>query len=241
MLFLAYFVTLAAFSILFTREVIAPASGAACDKRWRLYAGGLNAVNLIAVVAAGLLFDRWIGGHSILNLAARVDIFSGSIIAFLASSLLAYWIHRLLHHSNLLWRWIHQLHHSPSRIESLTAFYVHPFDALWAALANAVVAYLLLGATAASAGLALLYVTLFNLFAHADQRTSHWLGVLVQRPEMHRLHHERGVHAGNYGLPLWDLIFGTWRNPRHTEVTCGFAPDKEVLIGQMLMLKDVDG
>ena len=28
--------------------------------------------------------------------------------------------------SDFLWRWVHQLHHSPSRIETITAFYGNP-------------------------------------------------------------------------------------------------------------------
>lgn len=240
MLILTYFTTFALFSVIFTREVIAPASRAGCDKRWRIYAGALNTLNLIVVVAAGFLFEAWIGGHSVFKLADRFGVLTNSAITFLIASLAAYWHHRLIHKSDRLWRWVHQLHHSPSRVEALTAFYIHPFDGLLAALLNALVAYVLLGVGPASAALALLYVTLFNLVAHADLRSPWWLGLIIQRPEMHRAHHERGVHANNYGLPLWDLLFGTWRNPRTGPVECGFTDDKERLVVQMLMLKDVD-
>jgi sterol desaturase/sphingolipid hydroxylase (fatty acid hydroxylase superfamily) len=58
---------------------------------------------------------------------------------------------------------------------------------------------------------------------------------------MHRVHHQRGVHRDNYGLPLWDMIFGTWRNPRVGPAECGFPDDKEPLVGQMPRLKDVGG
>lgn len=241
MLLLVYFATFAIFSVIFTREVIAPASGASCDRRWRIYAGGLNAANLVVVVSAGFLFRSWIDGYSLLKLGDRLGVGWGSAAAFLCSSLVAYGYHRAVHRSDRLWRWVHQLHHSPTRIEALTAFYVHPFDALLASLLNALVAYVVLGVHAPAAGLALLYVTLFNLIAHADLRTPRWLGFFVQRPEMHRLHHERGVHASNYGLPIIDMMFGTWRNPGTVDVECGFPDDKERLIGQMLMLKDVDG
>lgn len=241
MLLLVYFATFAIFTVIFTREVIAPASGASCDKRWRIYAGGLNAANLTVVVAAGVLFKGWIDGHSLLGLGDRLGVGWGSLATFLCSSLVAYGYHRAVHGSDRLWRWVHQLHHSPTRIEALTAFYVHPFDALLASLLNAMVAYVVLGVHAPAAGLALLYVALFNLIAHADLSTPRWLGFVVQRPEMHRLHHERGVHANNYGLPIIDMMFGTWRNPGTVDVECGFPDDKERLIGQMLMLKDVDG
>lgn len=241
MLFAVYFVTFAVFVVIFTREVIAPASGATCDKRWRLYAGALNAANLVAVVAAGVLFSTWIGRHSLLNLGETMDPVSGGLLTFLVSSFLAYWWHRAMHRSDRLWRWLHQLHHSPTRIEALTAFYVHPFDALAASLLNAAVAYLVLGVGGLAAGIALLLVTLFNLVAHADMRTPRWLGVITQWPEMHRFHHQRGVHAGNNGLPVWDMLFGTWRNPEVGPAACGFADDKERLVGQMLMLRDIGG
>lgn len=35
-MFIPYFVAFGLFVLLFTREVIAPASGAPCDKRWRI-------------------------------------------------------------------------------------------------------------------------------------------------------------------------------------------------------------
>ena len=152
MALLVYFITFAAFVVIFTREVVAPASGASCDKRWRLYAGGLNAANLGVVVAAGFLFEGWISGSSLLGLSGRLDVVSGAILTFLVSSFVAYWWHRLIHKSDRLWRWTHQLHHSPSRIEALTAFYVHPFDALAATLLNALVAYVILGVGGLSAG-----------------------------------------------------------------------------------------
>lgn len=193
------------------------------------------------VVAAGYLFDNGIRAHALLPLGDRMNPPVASLVVFLAASFLAYWYHRLVHHSQRLWRCVHQLHHSPTRIEALTAFYVHPLDGLLATLLNACVAYGIFGVGPEAAALALFYVTAFNLVAHADMSTPWWLGLFVQRPEMHRIHHERGAHRNNYGLPLWDMLFGTWRNPRMGEVACGFAQDKEKLIGQMLMMRDVDG
>jgi sterol desaturase/sphingolipid hydroxylase (fatty acid hydroxylase superfamily) len=241
MMMFVYFATFALFSVIFTREVIAPASRATCDKRWRIYAGSLNAVNLIVVVAAGFLFQDWIAGHSWLKLESQIDPISAGLVTFLTASFFAYWYHRAIHKSDRLWRWVHQLHHSPTRIEALTAFYIHPLDGLLATLLNAIIAYGLLGVGPVSAAIGLGCVTAFNLVAHADLKTPWWLGFFTQRPEMHRIHHERGAHRNNYGLPVWDLLFGTWRNPREGWVECGFPDDKERLIGQMLMMKDVDG
>jgi sterol desaturase/sphingolipid hydroxylase (fatty acid hydroxylase superfamily) len=41
------------------------------------------------------------------------------------------------------------------------------------------------------------------------------LRVLLTDPAPnHALHHERGVHAYNYGdIALWDMVFGTFKDP----------------------------
>jgi sterol desaturase/sphingolipid hydroxylase (fatty acid hydroxylase superfamily) len=70
------------------------------------------------------------------------------------------------------------------------------------------------GTTAEASTVVLLAATFCTIFQHANIRTPRWLGYLVQRPESHSLHHERGVHARNYSdLPLFDLLFGTFANP----------------------------
>lgn len=235
------FFSAALFTVIFTREVIAPASGANCDKRWRLFAGGLNLANLGVVVLAGWLFRASISEHALLPLPADWPFLAKAVIVFLTASLLAYGWHRATHASDTLWRCIHQLHHSPSRIEALTAFYLHPLDSFLASLLNAIIAYGLFGVGPEVAALVLCWVAVFNLVAHADQTTPWWLGFILQRPEMHRLHHERHQHRSNYGLPVWDLIFGTWRNPRGGQVECGFPPDREFRIRDMLLMRDVKG
>lgn len=75
---------------------------------------------------------------------------------------------------------------------------------------------------------------------HANVRTPRWLGYIIQRPEMHGLHHERGVHAYNYGsVPLWDMLFGTFRNPADFPAEYGFYPGASKRLGAMLIGRDV--
>lgn len=235
-----YFGTFALFSLIFSREVVAPASGASCDKRWRIMAGAMNASNFIVVIAAGYFFQNFISKASWLNLQTTVDPITGGAITFLASSFIFYWWHRLIHKSDTLWRLVHQLHHSPNRIEALTTFYVHPLDSLTTALLNAFVAYSILGVGPVSAAIAMMAVTIFSLVAHADLRTPRLLGLFIQRPEMHRVHHELGVHKSNYGLPLWDILFGTWKNPKQGPTHCGFDGGKPLQIKDMLLFRDVN-
>jgi len=239
-MFLVYFLTFGLFVVLFTREVIAPASGATCDKRWRIFAGIINTMSLGAVVVAGVLFSTWIDQNSLITLPGEIGTLGSSLIVFLTASFMAYLWHRLTHISDTLWRIIHQLHHSPARIETLTAFYAHPVDSFAASLLNAVVAYLIFGVSAPTAGLALMYVSIFGLIAHADMKTPYWLGYFIQRPEMHRIHHERDSHKNNYGLPLWDMLFGTWRNPKQGKTICGFSEDNQYKIREMLLMQSLD-
>jgi sterol desaturase/sphingolipid hydroxylase (fatty acid hydroxylase superfamily) len=62
----------------------------------------------------------------------------------------------------------------------------------------------------------------------------------VQRPESHSIHHKRGHHANNYGdLPLYDMIFGTFANPRDFEPQVGFHDGSSRQIGPMLIGKSI--
>jgi sterol desaturase/sphingolipid hydroxylase (fatty acid hydroxylase superfamily) len=79
------------------------------------------------------------------------------------------------------------------------------------------------------------------MFQHANFSTPHWLGYLIQRPESHHIHHEQGVHRYNYAdLPMLDMLFGTFRNPRQlAESECGFYNGASSRIPEMLIGRDV--
>ncbi|WP_341705861.1 sterol desaturase family protein [Halopseudomonas sp.] len=240
MTLISYFVILFAFCVVFSLEVIAPASGASCDKRWMRLAGALNMVQIGFTLGAGVLFHEWFIAHSLLPLPAEWPAVVVGVICFFTASFIAYWWHRAMHKSNFLWRVFHQLHHSPSRIEALTSFYMHPLDGVAATFISSLCSYLIYGATAEAAAWAILFAALYNLYIHADKKSPYWLGYIVSRPEMHRVHHKLGYHASNYGLPLWDLLFGTWENPRERVTRCGFEGDRETRIYDMLKTRDVN-
>ncbi len=78
-------------------------------------------------------------------------------------------------------------------------------------------------------------------FQHWNVRTPQWLGYLIQRPESHCVHHRLGVHYYNYAdLPLWDILFGTFRNPKEFRGECGFESPHDRRIGAMLGFTDVN-
>ena len=72
-------------------------------------------------------------------------------------------------------------------------------------------------------------------------RTPQWLGYLIQRPEAHCVHHRMGLHAYNYGdLPWWDMLLGTFRNPRQFRGACGFESPADRSVAAMFAWRDVN-
>jgi sterol desaturase/sphingolipid hydroxylase (fatty acid hydroxylase superfamily) len=79
-----------------------------------------------------------------------------------------------------------------------------------------------------------------ELIYHWNVKTPHWLGYIFQRPESHCVHHQHGIHAFNYSdLPIWDMLFGTYRNPREWDGRCGFGPAGEYRLPEMLRGVDI--
>jgi hypothetical protein len=80
------------------------------------------------------------------------------------------------------------------------------------------------------------------MFQHANLNTPAWMGYFIQRPESHGIHHERGIHRYNYSdLPLWDIVFGTFRNPKTFAGEVGFEWGSSRRVGALLLGRDVSG
>lgn len=226
------------FLCVFTLEVIAPASKNDCDKRWLVFASGISLFQSITTIGAGVIFFEVFSRISLYQLNDLNIIFQGAF-GFMLTSFVAYWWHRAMHKFDLLWRVFHQLHHSPRRIEALTSFYLHPFDGLAATFMNAFCCYLVLGLNAYGTAVSLIFAAVYNIYIHADLKTPYWLGYVLQRPEMHRVHHKHLHHAQNYGFAIWDLIFGTFHNPKNYVQDVGFDVNRERRVYDMLRTRDV--
>ena len=197
---------------------------------------------IIMLFANGVLFAGyfWIYNHARLVDLGRHPAVAW-IVALVGVDFIYYWWHRWRHQSNFLWRWLHQMHHSPQRIEVITSFYKHPFEILANSVLSSAILYILVGVGPEAAAGAVLLSGLAELVYHWNVRTPYWLGFVFQRPESHCVHHEKGVHSFNYSdLPLWDMLFGTFRNPRVWNGECGFEPEQENHFGDMLLGRDVN-
>lgn len=195
----------------------------------------LNSVQGLVAFVAAITWDRWMsgialwhaGGHGLL-----VDV----LIGYVVLTFVYYWWHRARHEIPFLWRWVHQVHHSATRIELITSFYKHPVEILTNGVLSSLIVYVLLGLEPTAAGLAATLTGLAELVYHWNVRSPYWLGFVFQRPESHCVHHQHGHHTSNFSdLPLWDMLFGTFDNPRAAPEQCGFGPDVERRLPELLL------
>ena len=207
-------------------------------RNWWLRALFFNSLQVATVYLAGLTWDKWMMDSSHGHLRSLND-FWGSLITYFLITFVFYWWHRWRHSSPFLWRWLHQVHHSPQRLEIATAFYKHPFEFIADGLLTSFISFIILGISPSAAVGAILLSAFAELIYHWNVSTPRWLGYFFQRPESHCIHHQAGLHAYNYSdLPLWDMLFGTFRNPKTIKVGCGIGED-EHRIGALLAGKDL--
>jgi sterol desaturase/sphingolipid hydroxylase (fatty acid hydroxylase superfamily) len=202
----------------------------------------VNVVQLAIVVVAGFTWDRWFREASVFSLRTSFGTLAQGGIAYFVSTFVYYWWHRWRHESAWFWRLCHQLHHSPQRIELLTSFYKHPVEIAVNSLLSAGLVYALLGCSVEAGAVYTFLTAVAEYFYHLNLRTPFWIGFLVQRPESHRIHHRYRHHTQNFAdLPLWDFLFGTFRNPRPgAEPTlCGYDAEREDRFDDMLGFRDV--
>jgi sterol desaturase/sphingolipid hydroxylase (fatty acid hydroxylase superfamily) len=230
----------AAFACCFVLERLRPGWRLPIVRGWWWRVLAVNGAQLAIVVVAGFTWERWAAHGSLLHLSQHVGAAAGGLIAYFVATFVFYWWHRVRHESDTLWRLFHQIHHSPQRLEVITSFYKHPLEMLVNSIVGSVLVYALLGLTPEAGAVYTLCTALGEFFYHTNVTTPRWVGFFFQRPEMHRIHHEHGRHRNNYGdIPWWDMLFGTYENPRTFTATCGFDDPREQRLGEMLRWRDV--
>lgn len=203
--------------------------------RWRLRGLAFTLLYFALATYAPLFWDGWLGQHRLFA-ADALPLWAQILGGFLALELGIYAWHRTMHNTPFLWRWFHQMHHSAERLDVWGALYFHPFDTLAFTFVGSLALVLGFGVSAEAAIAINVIATFFGLFQHTNIRTPRWLGFIIQRPESHSAHHERGVHARNYSdLPLWDMVFGTFHNPKDFVPEVGFYDGGSKRLGAMLI------
>jgi sterol desaturase/sphingolipid hydroxylase (fatty acid hydroxylase superfamily) len=206
---------------------------------WRLRGTLVFLAYLFVASTAPLFWDGFLAEHRLFD-ARGLGTAAGALLAMLAVDFVMYAWHRTMHKVDFLWRWFHQMHHSAERIDVYGALYFHPLDMLGFTMTASLGLVWVVGVTPEAAVIANVVMTFLAMFQHTNIRTPAWLGYLVHRPENHSLHHERGLHAYNYGtLSISDMLFGTFKNPRVWEGEAGFYDGASARLGEILLGRDV--
>ncbi len=197
-----------------------------------------------AVIAGAVVITGFWGtvlGDAHLFNGAGLGTWAGAATGIVVYEFVHYWYHRVVHHFDWLWRLAHQMHHSAEVMDAFSANYLHPVDLFLFTTWSSLVFFPVLGLSLEAGLIAGAWLGFHTMFQHANIRTPRWMGFLIQRPESHVVHHERGRHRYNYAnLPLWDMAFGTFRNPKNVDGReVGFYDGASTRILDMLMLRDV--
>ena len=230
---------IAIFTAFMLWEAIAPARPLPHVRGWRVRGIVAFVAYLLISTYLPLLWTEQLATWQPFDLTS-LGTWGGAAAGLLVYEALAYFWHRAMHGSNLLWRGLHQMHHSSERLDTFSAFWFSPLDMTgWTAVSSLALT-LIVGITAEAATVVLLTVTLLAILQHTNVRTPRWLGYLVQRPESHSYHHARGNHTGNFAdLPIFDIAFGTFANPRTFAPATGFYDGASARLADMLRWRDV--
>jgi sterol desaturase/sphingolipid hydroxylase (fatty acid hydroxylase superfamily) len=230
----------AVFACCFILERIIPGWKLPTVPTWTIRVLAINFIQLIVVVVAGFTWEKWLSAYSLFRLSDHVGNIGGGVIAYVIATFIFYWWHRWRHTVDFLWTRFHQIHHSPQRLEVITSFYKHPLEMTVNSVIGSLLVYTVLGLNPEAGAIYTLCTALGEFFYHTNVKTPQWVGYIFQRPEMHRIHHEYEKHSHNYGdIVWWDMLFGTYRNPKEFRSTCGFDQEKELRLGDMLRFRDV--
>lgn len=220
-------------------ERIAPGRMLPNSAGWYGRALLINLVQLSITLVTGQLWLTILSDQSLFGLRAMGNPIAEGFIGWFVGTFVFYWWHRLRHKKGF-WLVFHQIHHSASRIEVLTSFYKHPLEIFTNSFLTALILFPVLGVSLAASVWYNFFAATGEYFYHANVKTPAWLRYFIQTPELHSIHHQYDLHAFNYSdLPIWDRLFGTYRDTTTFINRCGFPEGAEQRLPAMLAFKDV--
>jgi len=233
-------IILGMYALLILWETFFPARELPKVKNWKLRGLASFAVFFYLSTYFPLVWDTYLVDYQIFNLTS-LGTLGGAFVALLIYEFGLYIWHYAMHKNDTLWKIFHQMHHSAERMDSYGAFYFSPMDMIGFSLLGSLCLVVVAGFTAQAATLFILITTFLAIFQHANISTPTWIGYIVQRPEAHTVHHAKGIHAYNYSdISLFDIIFGTFNNPKRYEHETGFYDGASKRVWDMLTFKDIN-
>lgn len=232
-------IILVMYGALMAWEAIAPGRELPRIKNWKVRGLASFMVFFYLSTYLPLIWDKYLTAYQLFDLS-QIGVFSSTLIAILLYELGVYVWHRAMHRSNTLWKVFHQMHHSAERLDTYGAFYFSPMDMIGWTFVGSLCLVLVIGISPQAATFTILITTFMGIFQHTNIKTPTWLGYIIQRPESHTIHHAKGIHAYNYSdLPIYDILFGTFKNPANYENETGFYEGGSAKVVDMLTFKDI--
>lgn len=162
----------------------------------------------------------WIGGVKPL-FDIRKDIIPSFylevFVIILLTEFIFYFIHRLQHEVPFLWKF-HQVHHTPTHLNMLNLYRVHPIDFIIRVVTPYSFLFILgfselAMTTAACTTLLPAHLSHWNIDLNFK-----WLNYIIQTPEVHRWHHsvDNKESRANFGssLMIFDVMCRTFYLPK---------------------------
>lgn len=236
----ASIIVISIFLFLLIAEELFPGRELPTIKHWKLK--GIIAFIIYFFVSSylPLIWNEYLANYRIFNLTMLGDYWGG-LVALMIYELGVYFWHFAMHKNQLLWRIFHQMHHSAERVDTYGAFFFSPMDMIGFTFLTSLAMILIGGFTTQATIYAIYGATFLAVIQHTNIKTPQWMGYIFQRPESHSLHHAKGVHAFNYSdLPLFDILFGTFKNPKEFSAETGFYFGASSKIGEMIVFKDIN-
>lgn len=171
-------------------------------------------VALLPIAALyGMNLKTIVHGHGVL---ATQPLWLQGVEIFVVGDFLGYWQHRLFH-GRKLWRF-HAVHHSSTELDWLSSVRLHPVNDTLSRLIVAI-PLVVAGFNTSAVALYAPFATLYAITLHANLNWDYGLlRYVIASPAFHRWHHtseDEGLDRNfSGGLPLWDLLFGTFYMPR---------------------------
>ena len=222
-------------------EKLWPARTFPARRGWQwIGVGFLILISTVSTVLPLLIPEDWLAAHRWLD-GTQLGIVGGTLLGFVVLEGVIYAYHRTAHRVDFLWRAFHQMHHSPNRVDIPGSVVFHPLEMAVQVAEQLFVTVIVLGLDPVAAALVGYLVAFNGYFQHWNVRTPQWIGYILQRPEAHCVHHRLGFHYYNFAdLSLWDILFGTFRNPPEFRGECGFEAGADRRLGAMTGFSDVN-
>lgn len=227
------------FGGLFLWESLFPARKLPKIRFWKIRGLIFFMAYMLLTTYIPLLWDDFFASYQLLDLST-LSLATQVVLGIFLFELVQYGWHISMHKSDFLFRVSHQIHHSAERLDVPSAFMFSINDMVGLSLVGSVSFALIMGLAPQAITIIILSLTFLGIFQHANITTPRWIGYIIQRPESHTVHHARGIHKYNYtDLPIIDMLFGTFKNPRSYKHETGYYLGASNRISEMLRFKDV--